>query len=861
MELLERASFLQTLREYADQARQGDGRLVLVSGESGMGKTVLLEAFQRQTKGTRWLWGACDGLLTPRPLGPLFDIAPQAGGDLAALCAGGAPRDRLFTAFLAGIDSPAPFTAVVIEDVHWADEATLDLLSFAGRRLGRTRALLLATYRDDELADDHPLRVVLGDLATQRATRRMQLAPLSPEAVRELVGERDVDAAELHRVTGGNPFYASEMLAAGWPSVPPTIRDVVTARLARLSPGTRRSVETAALMGGRVDLPLLSSVPEGSSVDECLATGILVADSSGVRFRHELVRMAVEQGIPPYRQAELHVRLLAALEGRGDADPAVLAHHAEGAGDEKAVLRHAPEAARRSAVLGAHREAAAQYERALRFANKRDRPQMAALQEGVAGEYALLDRWEKTEAALRAALELRRQLGDDLSVGEDLRLLSRTLWRLCRGEEDIRASEEAVQVLAALPPSPALAWAYASLGIGYVDVGRVDDGLDFIGKARALGELLHEPGPVCSALNAEGYALVNRGRDGTAPMERGLRIALDADLPDMAGNLYSSLQEAASRSHKFDEAELYYAEGMTYCEERELGVYSVCLQGWRAVTLTTLGRWDEAADISAAMLDRHGISPVNRLNPLRALGSIRGRRGEAGAWELLDEALASAESLGEPFWIVSVRAARAELRWLSGQPDLATQEAWLGYDCGLGPTDPWLVGSAAIWLSRLGQPAVETSGLPEPYVLEMAGDRQGAAAAWDRLGRPYDAALVRLGSEDEAALRQALAALDDLGARAAAAVARRRMKRLGITAIPRGPRPGTQAGPAGLTAREREVLALLSEGLSDREISRRLFISERTVGHHVSALLAKIGVSSRTAAAREAARMGLEVPT
>jgi predicted ATPase len=226
MELLERTSFLQTLGQYADQARQGDGRLVLVSGESGMGKTVLLEAFQRRTTGTRWLWGACDGLLTPRPLGPLFDIAPQAGGDLAALCAGGAARDRLFTAFLAGIDSPAPFTAVVIEDVHWADEATLDLLSFAGRRLGRTRALLLATYRDDELADDHPLRVVLGDLATQRATRRMQLAPLSPEAVGELVGERDVDVAELHRVTGGNPFYVSEMLAAGWPSVPATIRDV-----------------------------------------------------------------------------------------------------------------------------------------------------------------------------------------------------------------------------------------------------------------------------------------------------------------------------------------------------------------------------------------------------------------------------------------------------------------------------------------------------------------------------------------------------------------------------------------------------------------------------------------------------------
>src|SRR5438094_8045674 len=350
MELLERTPFLATLAEYAAEARRGDGRLVLVSGESGMGKTVLLEAFQQRMPGARWLWGGCDGLLTPRPLGPLFDISAQLGGGFADLCDGGAPRDRLFTGFLAERGPPAALTIAVIEDVHWADEATIDLLSFLGRRLARTPALLLASYRDDELAADHPLRVVLGDLATQRATRRMKLPPLTVEAVRELVGERDVDAAELRRITGGNPFYVSEMLEAGWPSVPPTVRDVVGARLARASAGTRRAVETAAVNGARVDRSLLTWILEDwqSSADECLATGILVPDGTGLRFRHELSRMAVEAGIPPHRQTELHARLLARLETAG-ADPALLAHHAEGAGDARAVLRHAPEAARRSA--------------------------------------------------------------------------------------------------------------------------------------------------------------------------------------------------------------------------------------------------------------------------------------------------------------------------------------------------------------------------------------------------------------------------------------------------------------------------------------------------------------------------------
>src|SRR5215472_5192220 len=384
MELLERALSLQTLAEYAGEARQGDGRLVLVSGESGIGKTALLEAFQAGLPDARWLWGACDGLLTPRPLGPLFDIAEQAGGGFAGLCRGEAARDRLFAAFLAEIDSPAALTVAVMEDVHWADEATIDLLSFLGRRLGRVPALLLATYRDDEVGGDHPMRVVLGDLATQRATRRMKLPPLTAEAVRELVGERDVDAAELHRITGGNPFYVSEMLEAGWPSVPPTVRDAVGARLARASAGARQAVETAAVSGARVDRSLLAWILEDAqaSADECLATGILVPDGAGLRFRHELSRMAVEAGILPYRQTELHAHLLARLEAAG-ADPVLLAHHAEGAGDAQAVLRHAPEAARRSAALGAHREAAAQYERSLRSAQNIGKPTLAVLYEGV----------------------------------------------------------------------------------------------------------------------------------------------------------------------------------------------------------------------------------------------------------------------------------------------------------------------------------------------------------------------------------------------------------------------------------------------------------------------------------------------
>jgi DNA-binding CsgD family transcriptional regulator len=414
-----------------------------------------------------------------------------------------------------------------------------------------------------------------------------------------------------------------------------------------------------------------------------------------------------------------------------------------------------------------------------------------------------------------------------------------------------------VAVLEGSPPSEELAWAYASLAVDDIATGRVSERtMAYTDKARDISEKLGYPDVVAYVLNAMGLYLVEAGQGGMPEMAESLRIALEADLPEAAGRAYSSLMEAATKLHRFPDADRYYAEGLAYCEGSELGVFTMCINGWRSRELLFLGRWDEAVEVCTQMLGSPGISPVNQLNPLITLGTVRGRRGEDGAWEVLDRALEYAEGVGEPSWIAPVRAARAELRWLEGSPDLAGVEAGTDDDRTAGRIDPWASGSLAVWRARLGARSV-MPGLPAPYALEAAGDHRGAAAAWQRIGRPYDAALARAWSSDEAGLRDALAGLEELGATATAGAVRRRMKELGVKAIPRGPRPATRAAPAGLTPREQEVLALLADGLPDREISERLFISERTVHHHVSAVLSKIGVSSRTAAAREAARMGI----
>jgi predicted ATPase len=140
MQLLERELPLAALAAYAQEARQGNGRLVLVAGEAGVGKSALVEQLQYELADARWSWGACDGLFTPRPLGPLFDLADQLDGELLELCRARAPRDEMFAALLRQVSEPGMLNVVVVEDVHWADEATVDLLRFLGRRLANARS-------------------------------------------------------------------------------------------------------------------------------------------------------------------------------------------------------------------------------------------------------------------------------------------------------------------------------------------------------------------------------------------------------------------------------------------------------------------------------------------------------------------------------------------------------------------------------------------------------------------------------------------------------------------------------------------------------------------------------------------------
>jgi ATP/maltotriose-dependent transcriptional regulator MalT len=875
MRLLERESALETLGGWFAEARAGRGRLVLVGGEAGVGKTSLVNEFAlRHRQTARVLWGACDALTTPRPLGPLADVAPALGGRLDQLLREEAPREVLFGALLQRLRDARVATMLVVEDVHWADEATLDLLRFLARRLGAAATLLVVTYRDDEVGPQDPVQLLAGDLASSALVRRLRLAPLSRQAVAVLAGPHGADSGVLYERTGGNPFFVTEVLASGDEAIPATVADAVLARAARLSPLARQVLDAAAVVAPPVETWLLVEAAEASSaqVDECVTAGMLQGQAGGVGFRHELARLAVERALAPGRRADLHGRILAALLSQPGAapDPARLAHHGDGAGDAATVLEYAPVAARRAAALGAHREAAAQYGRALRFADGLAPAARAELLEGHSYECYLTDQLAEATTSRERALGCWRALRDRRREGDTLRWLSRLAWYQGRNADAERAGREAVELLKGLAPGPELAMAYSNLSQLAMLASRTDEAVAWGGRAIELAESLGQTEILVHALNNVGTAEMCASRSaGQRTLERSLALALADGLEEHAARAYTNLASSALNLRDYPLAARNLEEGVRYCTERDLDTWRLYLLVVQARADFEQGRWTEATRSVEIVLRDPRTAPVNRMEALAVLGRVRALRGDPEVWPPLDEALALATVTAELQRLGPVAVARAEAAWLEGDPAAArgmVEEALDLAERMAGQNWPWLVGELAFWRWRLGGPdRFPTSGLPdgvaEPFALQMAGAWDAAADRWRALGCPYEAAAALAESDQEPQLRTALAELERLDARPLAAAVARKLRELGVRGLTRGPRPTTRANPANLTARELEVLGLLVEGRSNRQIAEQLFISNKTASVHVTNLLAKLGVHSRLEAAAMARRLGLEQPT
>ena len=869
MELLEREQHLDLLAAHLHQAAAGHGRLVLVGGEAGVGKTSLVAAFCRQvTETAAVLRTSCDALSTPGPLGPVRDLAPALGLRIDQNALDGDARDRLFREVLAALAARPEPVVIVAEDAHWADGATIELLRFLGRRIGRLPVLFVVTYRDDEIGADHPLRLVLGDLATAPAVHRMGVRPLSKEAVQQLTAGTGRDAATLYRLTAGNPFFVTEALASEGETVPATVGDAVLARAARLSPEARAVLDVAAVIGSTIDATLLLSVagPVLDEVDECIGRGLLRGTGDGLTFCHELAREAILASIASLRRRLLHVRVLAALRDAPETqrDLAQLAHHAEAAGDRTAVLEFAIAAAEQAVALHAHREAAAQYDRALRFGDTLPPPERARLLEGRSLACYVNDQGEEAIAARLAALDIWRRHGDRLKEGESLRWLSQFYWVEGRGVEAEAAAMAALGVLEPLPPGPELAMAYSNLAQLRMLAHDLEGTLHWGNRAIALAEQFGETEILVHALTNVGTVRQYAGDDqGHEELSRSLALALAEGLIDHAIRALNNLAWMMLLAMRLDEAEHRLTSGIAYAIEHDLDTYHWYMLAGVATLRVRQGDWDAAELEVRRLLQQPMVSSVTRIVALTPLGQVHARRGNPEAWVALDEALVLADRTGQLSRLGPVRAARAEAALLEGDFARGRAEALAVRDLVFIHGSPWLRGEVAWLLRQAGERDVPCDGVAEPYALLIAGDFASAAAAWHELGCPYEEAGALAESDDPDLVHRAIATFERLGAKPALARAVGRLRTLGVHDLPslrRGPRATTRAHPAGLTQREAEVLALVATGLRNAEIAERLYLTPKTVSHHLSAIYAKLGVETRIEAARAASQLGIVLP-
>ena len=828
--------------------------MVFVTGEPGIGKTALVTRFvQDLGAAARVLVGTCDDLSIPRPLGPIRDLVGTVSAPLESALAAGAAAHEIQSLLITELELPPQPTVLVLEDVHWADDATLDSITVLGRRIGMLPALVVLTFREGEAPPGHPLRAALGTIRADDSGF-LDLSPLSRTAVAALAGS---DADGVYAATGGNPFYVTELLDTPTAAdLPRSVATAVLGRASRLDDAARRLVELVSVVPTHVSTTVLDAVmPDWSSAaEEPERRQLLEVDPTYVHFRHELARNAIRSSLPIAVRRRLHGEILEALLA-ADADPSDIVHHAEAAGSQDVVAEYAVVAARRAAALDSNREAFSHFRRASDFFERLPAPERATLLEELAAVAYAVGRLDEAFPAIERAIGVHRGLGDEAAVGRCTRVLSRFHWYAGDGEAAREKAVEAIAILEPLGESVELARAYSGLSQLAMLAEVFEQALEWGERALELAiRLGDEPTRV--------HALINIGSAKIDLDHREVETLLTAFLlADAAGERHEATRALGNLGYaqmswvRPEEALRYAAQSRAYGQEHEVHTlvsYATTMIAWLRLRS---GEWDEAERITRGELERNRTIP--QLLAKTVLAELAVRRGDPDAAERLTDLTAQADRAGELQRIAPVLELATEWSLTSGGPlpterfEQVVQEIW-----PRSKRVGWAAMRVAAWAAVAGVDVLFDQPMSAPHAAMLRRDWLGAADAFGEVGWTYDRALMLSLLDDEESLAEAIEVARGLGAAPLTRRVARRMRERRMT-VPHGPRLATRANPAGLTARQLEVVALLAGGLTNAEIAERLVVSPRTAEHHVAAVLTKLGASTRRDAARRASELGL----
>lgn len=857
MRLLEREAEETALREALHRARSGGvGSAVAITGESGVGKSALVDALVAAADGVRVLRAHCDPLATPRPLGPFRDLrlsggagdAGSAEASLADVC------ERVYASVR---QEP---TVLIVEDIHWVDAASVDVLRFLVRRVESMPLLLVLTYRDEAIDPRHSARPLLGDLALLDGMTHLALRPLSSDAVRAMVSGSDLDAERVYAITGGNPFFVGEVAKAPGLPLPHSVRDAVLARTAAVTDADFQALQLIAVAPDRldhralphlgIDLPTLRRLHDST---------LLTRTDEGLMFRHEIARTAIESTVPPGGGAALHARLLDALEHLQPTDPAVLTHHAVAAHDHDRASRYAYRAAVEASATGSHSEAADFFEIALRTLQSDDPVERARLLHQLAYQQYMTSRLPEAIANVRATFPLwqRADDADGLAAAHDAVALFE--YYSAHRDNAEQHSDEAARI-AARAASPS-AFGSARATQGFLAYLRSD-----LNRARQLAvealDVAERNQLALLGLRSEVVTNVSelvRGDESARPLLlTQLEAARDQGWDELASTVYSQIAWIDVEHGRYRDAEQLLEVSIPFARERDIPICRHWQTGVRSRLQFQRGRWEAALEDAEAVIDHDGM-PLATLWPRLVRVLVPLRRGAPADLTVLDEAWSLAEQIGEPLRRLSVLAGLAEVAWVTGREDDRVHDYAVTRLAELGsmPGAEWGAGQLGAWLRRLGLPVAATAHVAEPYRLVADGRVADAARWWRLMGDPFAEAMTWTDSASADERVQGVRLLDSIGAVGTADRVRVALRQEGLGVVPQRPRESTRANPAGLTNRQLEVAQLVARGFSNAEIAGRLFISPKTADHHVSAILTKLGVPNRRAVVVGAAQLGL----
>jgi DNA-binding CsgD family transcriptional regulator/tetratricopeptide (TPR) repeat protein len=854
--LLERDGELARLRNLFDASCNGQGRIAFVSGEAGIGKSALVSAFANEVADkARIAIGRCDALATPRGLGPLLDVAAALNLPAAR------DRDSLLGDLVADLRKHGS-TVMVIEDAHWADDASVDLLAMLGRRVVDISLLLIVTYRDDAVSGEHPLKLLIGDLITASSTTWVGLDPLSREAVHAIADLHGIVGDDLFDRTGGNPFFVTEALAAPGEEIPTSVRFAVLARAARLEPAQRSVLDAVSIVPGQAEAWLVSALSEESdtAVAACVEAGVLTTERNLFAFRHELARLAIEADLDLGLRRALHQRAVEALLLRPGIDPARIAHHAEAAGDDETLATSARRAFLLAATRTAHREAVRHGEQALSVRQFLSADEVADLQMKLALSLMQVARSEDAEKMAGAAVDHWRSAGNDRRRAEALLVLWTLKATEANSERSMALLTEAVEVLERYGPGPELANAYIRMASAHMLARERDPAVLWGERAIALSTQLGDDALLARALIETGIADVMDGRlEGLTVIRRGTALAQERELPGLVAHGLSQMGTGCGEMRRYDEAVPALAAGLAFASHHNLESSRRYQTAWLARCNFDLGQWDDAEALARDALAGPRAVAVARFVGLNTLGWLRGRRGDDDVFPMLDEAMTIAREMNHLQRLWPNAVARAEAGWLDDS--LETHVTYLEEVLGLAQRcrHGIAVGEIAMWLQRAGRLTEPISGAAEPFAAWIAGNFMGAAAGFRQMGCPYESASVLAETGDVPSLRLALATFRRLGAVPMARRVAGTLRSLGVRVAPDavGSPAAAPRHPSGLSDRELEVLKLVTAGFTNPQIATSLYISRKTAEHHVSSILMKLGATTRSQAAATAIRLGL----